>query len=600
MDSSPDLSKPPTREQPHRWRCFGLVVFIASIVFFTHLGQAQLWDRDEPRNAGCAVEMLQRGDWIVPMFNDELRFQKPVLLYWLMMSAFEVFGISEFSARFWSALLGVGTVAMTYALAYRLFDSSVAFLSGIILSSNIMFAVAARAATPDSALMFFSTMAIGCYVWGTPQTNQGSLCQSFRDLNWCWLALMGVSLGLAILAKGPIGFLMPMAIMGMHLLVTRRNQRDRYALLSVVNPFHFLNTTKAMRPVLLFSIAMLVALPWYLWVGLRTDGDFLRIFLLSENLGRSTEVFENHSGGVWFYPVALLIGFFPWSLFWLPLTIIGYRHFMASKIHPRSQDGIVLALCWIAVQIGIFSIARTKLPSYITPCYPGLAIVTAAYLHLWRNEKVVIGRFWMIAAMIVGVVVGLGLAVGAAIAVAKFFPQVAWLPAIGAVFTIFNAAGLLMIWHQRRNRMLISFSIGAICFCVLLFGFGTGSLSSVQSNRRILDRIATLPPTIAVASFECLESSWSFYSGRTIYETNRYVTPSSTQRTKFWKPKPVTTPESFAGQHMPCVFITTAPLAQTLLDRLPAGFAIEETADYRFKNKQLVLIGMTEDPSLSE
>ena len=83
-----------------------IIVFVSSIVFFLNLGQSRLWDRDEPRNAGCAIEMMDRGDLVVPTFNDELRHQKPVLLYWLMMTAYSMFGVSEFSARFWSALLG--------------------------------------------------------------------------------------------------------------------------------------------------------------------------------------------------------------------------------------------------------------------------------------------------------------------------------------------------------------------------------------------------------------------------------------------------------------------------------------------------------------
>ncbi len=86
-------------------------------VFFLNLGGPKLWDRDEPRNAGCAKEMMQRGDWVTPIFNGELREQKPVLLYWLMMSAYTMFGFGEFGARFWSA--ADGSAACTRAEACR-------------------------------------------------------------------------------------------------------------------------------------------------------------------------------------------------------------------------------------------------------------------------------------------------------------------------------------------------------------------------------------------------------------------------------------------------------------------------------------------------
>ncbi len=80
-----------------------ILLGIATVVYFFNLGETQLWDRDEPRNAGCAAEMLAQGQWVVPIFNDELRHQKPVLLSWLIMSAYSIFRVNEFAARFWSA-----------------------------------------------------------------------------------------------------------------------------------------------------------------------------------------------------------------------------------------------------------------------------------------------------------------------------------------------------------------------------------------------------------------------------------------------------------------------------------------------------------------
>ena len=91
-----------------------LLTAVSVVIFFTSLGGVRLWDRDEPRNAGCAIEMMQRGDMVVPIFNSELRYQKPAMLYWLMISAYQVFGVSEFAARFWSAVLGTGSVVLTY------------------------------------------------------------------------------------------------------------------------------------------------------------------------------------------------------------------------------------------------------------------------------------------------------------------------------------------------------------------------------------------------------------------------------------------------------------------------------------------------------
>ena len=137
-----------------------LIITLSSAVLVSYLGNSRLWDRDEPRNAGCAAEMLARGDWVVPVFNGELRTAKPVLLYWLIMSAYAVFGLNEFAARFPSALLGIGTVLATYHIGKRLFNPQVGLWSALLLTTSLMFNVASRAATPDASLLFFSTLAL--------------------------------------------------------------------------------------------------------------------------------------------------------------------------------------------------------------------------------------------------------------------------------------------------------------------------------------------------------------------------------------------------------------------------------------------------------
>ena len=240
-----------------------ILVVISAAMFFTSIGQVRLWDRDEPRNAGCAAEMLERGNYVVPIFNDELRFQKPVMLYWLMMSAYQVFGVNEFAARFWSALLGIGTVLFTYLIARRLFDATTALLAGVILCSSLMFCVAARAATPDSTLIFFSTLAMLIYVMGvfrSAPTSEGTLNDNMPGTIGC--VLLYAVLGLGVLTKGPVAFLIPTAIIGMFLLLVRlpnRPQEENHggiasritnSILALVRPFHpvhFLQTCLQMR-----------------------------------------------------------------------------------------------------------------------------------------------------------------------------------------------------------------------------------------------------------------------------------------------------------------------------------------------------------------
>ena len=142
-----------------------LLGLIAAFVFFTNLGGYALFDEDEPKNAVCGREMFERGDLIVPTFNGQLRTDKPILIYWLMQVSFRLFGVSEFGARFGSALLAVGTTLLTYHLGRKLFSPDVGLLAGVIVCTSLMFSAIGRSVTPDSVLIFCLTLAFTSYVW---------------------------------------------------------------------------------------------------------------------------------------------------------------------------------------------------------------------------------------------------------------------------------------------------------------------------------------------------------------------------------------------------------------------------------------------------
>lgn len=327
-----------------------LIVAVAAVALFTNLGGPRLWDRDEPRNAGCAAEMFARNDWVVPTFNQELRDAKPVLLYWLIMSAYSVFGITEFAARFWNATLGFGTVMATFVIASRLFNRQVAMLAAIILSTSVMFEVASRAATPDSPLIFCGTLALMIYVLGTfrprdaaseTATLEPRVAGRYFPANYLVVLAMYAVMGVGILAKGPVGLILPTAVIGMFLLIQYlpnraqtsvrspgRRERLMAAARAAIRPFapkHFLQTCWQMRLITAAVVALAIAAPWYILVGIRTDGAFLRGFFLDEHFGRATRAMEHHSGGPLFYPAALAAGFFPWSVFLVPIAISTLR-----------------------------------------------------------------------------------------------------------------------------------------------------------------------------------------------------------------------------------------------------------------------------------
>src|SRR5262249_50726586 len=159
-------------------------------------------------------EMLESGNWVVPTFNGKLRVDKPALLYWLQLGAYEVFGVNEFAARLPSALAALTTVLLAYELGRRTFGSaSTGLLGGLIPASSVAFCAAARFANPDALLNLFTVLSLLLFWLG--YSRGGRL----------WFVPPAVSMGLAVLAKGPVGVVLPLTVIGLFLLWTRQLRR---------------------------------------------------------------------------------------------------------------------------------------------------------------------------------------------------------------------------------------------------------------------------------------------------------------------------------------------------------------------------------------
>src|SRR5262245_11994308 len=218
-----------------------LLCAAAALLFFANLGGPTLWDLDEGRNATAAYEMMESGDWIVPTFNAELRVDKPALLYWLQIAAYRLFGVNEFSARLPSALAALLTLLVGYELGRRLFSPHTGLLTGLILANTPMLCGAARFANPDALLNLFSCLTLTVFWIGLPQRNR------------LWYVAVGTSAGLAVLAKGPVGLVLPGAVALTYLTWTRQ-----------------LGALRTRRVFLGVTAFLVVASPWYIWVAVET------------------------------------------------------------------------------------------------------------------------------------------------------------------------------------------------------------------------------------------------------------------------------------------------------------------------------------------
>ena len=256
---------------------FWLLFCLSVLLFFPGLGKTPLWIFDEARNAECAREMYERADWIVPTFNGELRTLKPPLHYYFMFGGFEIFGITEWGARFFSAVFGLFTVLITYFFVKKNADQRQAFITCLVLLASSHFLFEFRMSVPDPYLIFLNTASIF------------TAFTYFKEKKNYWLVICAITMGLGTLAKGPVSIALPGAAVLLWLIWEKRFKE--------VFSWKILVTG-----IIMFA----VAIPWYWLVHKATGGEWTRVFFLQQNLGRFSESMEGHGGLFIIVPLIVL------------------------------------------------------------------------------------------------------------------------------------------------------------------------------------------------------------------------------------------------------------------------------------------------------
>ena len=328
------------------WASAALLVLAATLFFF-HLGAYGLWEPDEGRYAEIPREMIATGDFIVPHLNYVAYVEKPPLLYWLTALSFRVFGQNEFAARMVPALSALLGVVATYLFALRAFERRHAVLAGAILAISPLYAVLAQVLTTDMLLAALVTIALFSFfiAW-----REGG--------GWRW-AFYG-AMGLGVLAKGPVGAVLPIAAATVFLWW----QGELRSGISKLKPASGLLLTAA------------IAVPWFVAVAIRQPG-FLWFYFVGEHIRRVFQSTYSHGEPIYFYIPVLLAGMLPWSLM---IPAVSWR---ASRDPARS-------FCLIAasVVLVLFSLASAKLIPYILPALPPIAVLLAdSILSLPRRTE---------------------------------------------------------------------------------------------------------------------------------------------------------------------------------------------------------------------
>lgn len=522
------------------------VLLAALVTFVTGLGATRLWDEDEGWFAATAVEMHRRDEWIVPYYNGEVFTHKPPLMYWGMRAGFSICGVNEWGARIGSALFGTATALLTCWLGSRLLARSVGLWAGLAMASCIMFGVVSRASTADAYLVFFMTLVIAAYVKWTPGFQTTEPVETGLQ-RWLPNSLVGFiamysAMSLAVLVKGPIGILLPGTAVGLFVLLElTRNEvglfRRAWAITQNIPRVFW-----AMRPITAVLTVVVVAGWWFRAVEVRTGSGFIAEFLGVHNVQRFLTPMEKHSGPIVYYIPMVWIGFFPWSLFFLPSFLAVWRRLRfrpeaASHAVVKDQAAWRLIVCWFAVIFVFFSIARTKLPNYVLPCYPPLALLVGGCLERWLREPRENWRFWSRWAF--GSLAGVGLAflIGLPILirvtregqpllvhlgvqatlVADLLP-VAW---VGIPVLLGGMACWWLAERGQAGRMLAVFSVTAVVFSLSVLSGAARHIDRHQTSASLAEFLQPGKAVHPVASFRLNSPSLVYYANQPVPRISR-------------------------------------------------------------------------------
>ncbi|MEO1094259.1 MAG: glycosyltransferase family 39 protein [Cyanobacteria bacterium J06638_28] len=360
----------------------GWVVLICFVAFFWRLASTGLVDETEPLFAEAARQMYETGDWVTPYFNDVTRFDKPPLIYWLMAIAFHTFGVSEWAVRLPSALSGAALVGLGFytlrrygfsrpdwARAYQPGTSQMTLGHTARTSQRNLFwsaviGAALMALHPETivwARIGVSDMLLsGCMGTALLAFFLGYAQPKFRQRQRNWYLTSYGLMALAVLAKGPVGVVIPgMILVGFLLYVGE--------LWTIWQEMHLV------KGAILF---LSMTVPWYVLVVVANGQAYLDSFFGYHNIDRFTSVVNGHAAPWYFYFLVVAVGFLPWSSY-LPFAIARltpwyWRHWQRQ---PRHGQLGIFALIWFGVIFGFFTVAVTKLPSYVLPLMPAAAIL---------------------------------------------------------------------------------------------------------------------------------------------------------------------------------------------------------------------------------
>lgn len=450
-----------------------VAVFCAALLLYLPFNsQIPITDPVESNYALTAREMLISQDWISPRIYGAYWFDKPVMIYWLIALSFKIWGVTEFAARFPSAVLSALSVVYIYWFVRRIFlNPRVALLSAAVLATSLEYWILARMIITDAALFLFSSVSLAAFFLGIKEKQNVHYILAYACA------------ALAVLTKGPIGIAMPGMIIFAYILVTRQ---------------WFLFKRLFILPGL--AIFFGIAGPWYFAMYQLHGREFIDTFLGLHNYLRAT-VSEHPADNVFYYYLVL----FPLSL--LPWTGMLFRSLALASYRPSINSALSYAWVWMLATIGFYTLMATKYPTYVFPASFPAAVLIGCYLaRVVQTRERKIWLWLSVPAILLFLIFSL--------AVSWFLPSS---PEAALIHALVLLAVITLLWVQwkgdvRRMPWMIVLFTAVISLAVI-----HGGLTSIALTRSAKEVAQALPARQAVvASYGDYMTSAVFYSGYTI------------------------------------------------------------------------------------
>jgi len=452
-----------------------------ALAWFGGLGERKLLKADEGRYGEIPREMVASGDWLTPRLNGFKYFEKPPLQYWATAAAFSAFGVAEWSARLWTALTGFFGVLLAYYAGRRLLGAAGGVCAAAVLASSGLYTFAGHVVSLDMGVSLFLALAVFAIAFAL---SDGIAARARRR----WMLAAWAAMACAVLGKGLIGIVLPTAAV----LVYAAWQRDA----ALLRQLHA-------GPGLALFLA--IAAPWFIAVS-AANPEFARFFFVHEHFERFLTTQHHHAGPLWYFVPVLLAGAMPWALSMLGGLWQAARGAEASRFKP-----LRFLAAWCAVVLVFFSVSGSKLPVYILPMFPALALLAAAQL-LRASRRLL--------AVQAGLAAFLGLAVIAA-AAAHAVPAVPapyrpWLVAAGALLAGLALAALALAARGRSLGSVLALAAGGLAFTQLAV-LGHGALSPQYSAYHAVESARPgLPADAPFYAVREYDHTLPFYLGRTV------------------------------------------------------------------------------------